>query len=194
MNPTPLQSQTRLSTALVIVLTLAALALGWLVRLRVERAARVVTQGGVSIEVPADWVITAGESEQLFVCWNVLAPEHRCSASLTPLADETELPTLASQRQFQRGATLTSFRVLDQTPVVVNGRDGYKVTYAYVDPRTVGQLPVVIEGAEYYFKLDGQAVVVSFEDDAAAFQTSAADFQRMLGSLTVREAGRGEGG
>lgn len=194
MNATPSRPQTRLSTALVIAITLLALVLGWLVRLRVERAARVVMTGGVSIEVPTDWVITAGESEQLFVCWNVLAPEHRCSAALLPLAAEADLPALASQRQFQRGAGLTSFRVLDQTPVVVNGRDGYKVTYAYVDPRAVGQLPLVIEGAEYYFKLDGQAVVISFEDDAATFQSSAADFQRMLGSLTLTAASQGEGG
>lgn len=193
MNTPPVRPQARLSALLVLLLTLAALGLGWLVKLQVEGPARIVSQAGISLAVPSGWAVTAGPPGQLLVCWNVLAPEHRCSVSLLPSGEDVSLATVASQRQFQRGATLSYFRVLDQTPVLVKGREGYKVAYAFVDPGATGQLPVVVEGAEYYFPLEGQVVVLTFEDNAATFEQSSADFQRMLGSITFEETGRGEG-
>jgi hypothetical protein len=66
--------------------------------------------------------------------------------------------------------------VLEQTPVTLSGRDGYRVTFAFVDAGQVNQVPVVYQGVDYYFVEGDRTIVVTLEttrsldEELAAFQ------------------------
>ncbi len=177
----------------VLALTLLALGLGWIVKGNVEKPGREVVSEPISILLPTDWVVTSSE-DTLFIAWSVVAPERRCYAWRLPRTPELSLANLASQRNLQRGLELDNYRVLEQTPVLVNDLEGYKVSFAYVDGADPTTLPQVIQGVDYFFPYEGEVIGVTFEDEAGRFAASTPLFQRLLATvdLTAERAAVGE--
>ena len=164
-------------TRIVIAFTVIALLVGWGVKSFVEGQTRPVTQGGISAEVPSGWQVDTDESGPLsggsqstglvFTARDPLAPETRYLVSSLPGSPEGDLATTAAIRNLQRAQSQTAYRVLEQTPVTLEGRAGYRVTFAYVDAGRIDQVPVVYEGVEYYFAEGDRTIVVTLETTLA---------------------------
>lgn len=185
MMMTQPKNDERLPTLLVIGVVLAALLLGWVIKENVTGQGRPFSQNGVSGELPAGWLTQDGTGDLLLVARNPQAPDERYRINrLTP---NTDLAALAAVQNGERARLEPTFRVVEETPIVVNGRDGYKVSYAYIDDSGTG-MPAVIEGVDYYF-LEGDAVlVISLEAAHENFAEAFPRFQTFRDAV-VYEAG-----
>lgn len=160
------------SVWLVIALAAVALIAGWGLKSFTEGRTRAVSSGGVTASLPDRWLVDAASAGPLggssdpthvFTSWDPLDPSTRYSVSLLPAGDDTDLASFATLRNLQRAQTLSSYRVLEQTPVTLKGRDGYKVTFAFVDSSAMNQAPTVFQGVDYYFGEGGQVLVATLE-------------------------------
>jgi hypothetical protein len=173
----------------VPIVTALALLLGWGLKASVEARAVPFQAEGISAQVPAGWLrATGGENETLRVTdpastgfATFYTIETRPVAAGTSAAQFTSLLTLA------RGQSLTAYRVLDQQPFDLNGRSGYKLTFAYVESNpdlTHTELPHVVRGVEYIF-IDGErAVLVAYHAEEAAYEPDFPRFRRFLDSVS----------
>jgi len=195
----------RQASTLTTAITLIALLLGWGLKTFVEGQTRLVTVQEITAQVPAGWVIRENDvaaplsddpfqiahpdSTQspnlVFTAWNPLHPERHYSVSVYPGGTETTLPATASVRTLNRGTQLKLYRVLDETPILVNGMDGYKVNFAYVDPGDVGKVPTVIQGIDYYFAHGDQTLVITLEIDNGNPNDQLSDFLKFVESVEM---------
>lgn len=175
----------RTSVWLVVAVTLLALLAGWGLRTSVENRARVVEQAGVSAAVPADWIVQEGFDELRLVAWNSQLPEERYSVAV--LSDAGALSDAAAGRSAQRSQLLGTYRLLEEGPVVVGGREGYRVVFAYVPTGRPG-LPVVVQGVDHYFEEAGAVTVVSMESPEDRFDRSLPRFLRFLATVEVEQS------
>lgn len=151
-------------------LTIVALLLGWSLRTAALTSTRPVEVDGLHVDVPSQWVVQrssgggltgAANPHLALTAWDPLNPGTQYAVRLLPAAADASLATLAAFHNLQHAQSETAFRVLDQTPVTLDGRDGYRVRFAYVDASQMGQAPVVFEGVDYYFLQNGQALVMT---------------------------------
>lgn len=191
MTAQTMTSRSSSQTLYVFAATAIALLIGWGLMSYVTGNTRPVTLDGVSAAVPSGWVIeqpttgplnTGSEVAGLvFTARDPLDPETRYLVSSLPASPDTDLGATTAIRNLQRAQDLTAYRVLEQTPVSLSGRDGYRVSFAYVDASQADRVPVVYEGVDYYFAEGDHTIVVtletarSIEDALGAFQAFAAE-------------------
>lgn len=197
------EQRRRTSSTFITAVTLLALLLGWGLKTYTQNQTRSVSHRGVTAEVPAGWLVETQETiaaqtddpfqmenpggsadpNLVFTARNPLHPERVYSVSLYP--GGVDLPSTAAIRALNQGQDLRLYRVIDESPILVNGREGYKVSYAYVNPGDIGDIPVVIQGIDYYFTSGDQTLVITLEvanDDPSAHQ---ADFLKFLETVRV---------
>ena len=174
------------SAVLVIILTLIALFAGWGVKSVVTGATNTLVHDNVTVEAPAGWLVQDGAGELVMVIRNPGALDELYRVSLLPGA--ADLETVANERYFFRSQQEALFEVLEMTPIVFDGRDGFKASYAFADGENPGQ-PIIVEGVEYYFPQGDTLLVVSFEADSDAFAADLPAFQQFLRSITVDNGG-----
>ncbi|MGH9053596.1 MAG: hypothetical protein ACRDWX_11375 [Acidimicrobiia bacterium] len=166
----------------VVAVTLLALLAGWVVRSAVENRSRLVEGSEVTAAVPAGWMVQEGFDELRLVTWNAPVPEERYSVSVLP---EAGAPIdAAAERNRRRAQLLGTYRLLEEMPVVIDGRDGYRVGFAYVPTGRPG-LPTVVQGVDYYYQEDGAVTVVSLEAPQDRFTRALPRFLRFLASVEV---------
>jgi hypothetical protein len=105
---------------------------------------------------------------------------------MLPVASGATAADVASLYSATRARDLNTVRVLDQQDVTVNGKNGYKVTYAYVDASsdlTRVDVPVVVRGADYFFVAGDHAVVVTYHASEDNYTADFGRFRRFLESL-----------
>jgi hypothetical protein len=163
----------KLAQWLVIATTAAALLLGLALKASVLGQTRGISEGGVQAEVPVRWVVETvtnsviGGNEafanRVFSTWDPLAPGTRYIVNAIPSDRAMDLATSASLWNLEQAQNHTAYRVTDQTPVTINGRNGYKVVFAYVDAAAQDRVPVVYEGTAYFFEETEHVLVVSLE-------------------------------
>ncbi|MFQ5422224.1 MAG: hypothetical protein ACE5FD_04060 [Anaerolineae bacterium] len=181
-----IQPKERQSALLVILTALVALGLGWGVKTAVANQTRPFTVRSISAEIPAGWLVQEGTGELLLVARNPADMDQRYRILL--LDGNSDLPLLANQHSQNRARLESTFIVLDETAIVADGRDGYKVTYAWVNT-PAGQMPIIIEGVDYYFPVDDQALVISLEAAQTEFAGAFARFQQFRASVTYEAGG-----
>lgn len=181
----------RRSQWLVIGLTALALLAGLALRSTALSRTRTVEENGFLVQIPDQWVVeyaSGGLNGQQAVrpaltAWDPLSPGTRYLATLLPAQDDASLATVASFHNLQRAQTETAYRVLEQTPATLGGREGYRVLFAFVDASAPGEIPVLFQGADYYF-FEGDSVIVAtletrhdFEKEFIPFKSFAASAQ-----------------
>jgi hypothetical protein len=172
------------SAVWVILTTVLALLLGLGVKTAVTNQTRPFTNEGLSAEVPAGWLMQAGQADLVLLARNPQQLNERYRVRLLPMGDD--LAALAYEQNVQRIQLDEAYRVLAETPVIVNDREGYKVSFATVDLNE-GGLPGVIEGADYYFPETSNTLVVSLQASSDTFTESQKQFQDFLLSITYGE-------
>ncbi len=181
--PNPQLTAERQSAVLTVCLLLIALLLGWQVKTAVQNASRTIEQGGFMADVPPGWLVQPGAGDLVVVARNPQALNHLYRVSQLPAA--SDLDSLAENRNLVRIRLDSSYRVLDASPVIFDGRDGYKINFARVDLNPNG-LPQVIEGIDYYFAAEDRVIILSLEARSETFATALPAFQRFMQSVTYQ--------
>ena len=178
----------RFSELAVVLLTLVALVLGWVLKSGVENRSELFSSGNISAQVPAGWLnAKPGGNEVLHVTdrttsgfgTTYLVQQEAVPAESTP-AQVVSLLTL------ERGNNLTAYRVLNQQEVLVQGKTAVELEYVYVESDanlSHSTFPVVVHGLDYIFVNGNQAVIVTYRADQSAFEQDLARFNRFLLSV-----------
>jgi hypothetical protein len=172
----------------VILLTLVALALGWLLMSGVENRSQAFTSGNITAQTPAGWLaLNPGGNEILHITDRTAS-----GFGTTYLIQEEAVPTDAQAGQIvglltlERGNSLTSYRVLHQQEVLVQGRKAIQINYVYVESAanlTHAVIPAVVRGLDYVFVNGGKAVIVTYRADQSVYDTDLGRFYRFLVSV-----------
>ncbi len=175
----------RLSALAVGLVTLAALLLGAVLKSSVENRSQRIERKGITATLPANWVIKESAGNLIFVSWDPFVPDVRYSVSLESNDGNHPLAEVAAERNTILGKVLETFRVLDETPIIRRNREGYKVTYAFIDTRVQG-IPLVLQGVDYYFPADGKAMVISLQAHERDYEEALLRFEAFLDSVSYK--------
>lgn len=172
----------------VIVVTLVAVLLGWLLMSNVQSRAVPFEAGGVTGQMPAGWMTDLAEAGVILHTTELGGSGFSTAYQLEviPVASDVSPADVASFYSIDRAQNLSTVRVLDQQDVTVNGQNGYKVTYAFVDADsdlTRADVPVVVRGVDYFFVAGDHAVVVTYQADEDNYEADFGRFRRFLESL-----------
>jgi hypothetical protein len=184
----PVSSSERFAGWAVVLLTLVALAAGWLLKSSVENRSRSFMSGSTSAQAPAGWLVLNPEGNE------VLHITDRTSAGfgttyliqVEAVPADTQASQVASLITLERGNALTGYRVLNQQEVSVQGQPAIQIDYVYVesaDNLNNAILPAVVHGLDYIFIKTGQAGIVSYRADQSVFETDLGRFNRFLVSV-----------
>jgi hypothetical protein len=178
----------RYSDLAVIVLTLVAVFLGWLLMSSVQSRSVAFDAAGVKAQMPAGWLTSQADTGVILQATELGGSGFGTTyqVEVVPVASGAKPVDVASLYSLSRAKDLLALRVLDQQDVSVNGHDGYKVTYAYVDSDsdlTQANIPVVVRGADYIFVAGDHAVVATYRASEDNYEADFGRFRRFLESL-----------
>ena len=176
----------RRSAGLMIGLLLISLLLGWQVKTAVQNATRSINHSGITAAVPDGWLVQDGSGDLVFVARNPQAFDQLYRASRVPA--QGDLDVLAENRNLARTRLDETYRVLDTSPIVFDGRDAYKVSFARADADSPG-MPHVIEGVDYYFIEGEEVVILSLESQSESFAEALPYFQKFVQSISYNGGG-----
>ena len=182
------QKQDRLSVIAVGIVTLAALLLGVMLKSSVENRSQHFESKGISAAVPSSWIIEKGAGSLILVSWDPFVPDIRYSVSLESNDNNQPLMDVAARRSIILGNVLEAYRVLDETPIIRRGREGYKVTYAFIDTGAP-DLPVVLQGVDYYFQADDKAMIITLQAQERDYEEALLRFESFLDSVSYTPGG-----
>ncbi len=179
----------RYSDWAVIVVTLVAVLLGWLLMSNVQSRSVVFDSGGVKGQMPAGWVTDLAEAGVVLHTTELGGSGFSTAYQLevVPVAGDASPADVASFYSINRAQNLNTVRVLDQQDVTVNGQNGYKVTYAFVDANsdlTRADVPVVVRGVDYFFVAGDHAVVATYHANEDNYEADFGRFRCFLESLS----------
>jgi hypothetical protein len=180
-----------LSMVLAIVLTIAALLLGWLLMSITTNRTTQVSRQGISAMAPEGWMVGYGiqDEEMLFWTGDQLAPDHRYTVSKLPFMTGGVLTDSVVVHNLDRGQNLNGYQVVAQAPTRVHDQDAYRVDFAYIKPGGPGNLPKVIQGVDYYLLYGDQVLIVSLEDNVNSFAQSLPLFEDFLNTVRLSAGG-----
>jgi len=172
----------------VFAVTALALCLGWLLMNNVETRSVPFEIAGVKMMLPDGWQTSQLEEGSTVQARELGVPGFGTSyvVKVNPASPDVTPADVASLTSFDRARALTAYRVLDQAEASVNGRDAYKVTYAFVESNpdvTHAEPPVVVHAVDFYFVEDGKAVVATYQASEENYSADFWRFRRFLESL-----------
>lgn len=175
----------QLSVLAVSIVTIVALLLGTALRSSVENRSQHIERKGISASVPANWAVEDGAADLIFVSWDPFVPDVRYTVSLVSNQGDHPLTEVAMERNTALSKALEAFRVLEETPIIRRGREGYKVTYAFVNTDVPG-LPIVVQAVDYYFPASGKAIVISLQAHSRNYEEALLRFEPFLDSVSYK--------
>jgi hypothetical protein len=186
----PVVNKAGISVLSVVLLTAVALLLGAVLKSTVENTGKAIQRkDGVSAVIPTGWLVQDVAGDISFTAWEPMSPDNRFTVLLIPTdANSTLAGKVAVQNKLLE-QSLTAFRILDQSAIERNGKQGVKVHLAYVEAPAEG-LPVVMEGVDYYYLVGSKVQVVSWRTDSTKFAERLPEFERFLDSVSYQAGGQ----
>lgn len=187
------------SALLALALVVLALIGGGLLKGGIEGQVRVAEYLGVYAEFPARWLVEEGKAMQVVVGENatpintgmVLRGSDpfdrtlRYTITILPGGPEAQYSDLALTRNWQHTQSLNTFRLLSQFPVQYQNQDAYEVHFAYVVPGGATEIPVVVEGLDYYFRAGDRTLVITLEERSEQFAAAQPRFFQFMQSVKL---------
>lgn len=148
-------------------------------------------EAGIEARYPASWLLTEGGQSAAFV----FSAQDSAARPFKTLLQLRLIPTGSGVRpgdvlnllDLDRASRLAAYRSLRRDSVTLpDGRRGTQMTYsyAYIDPNPFLQAePVTVRAIDVVVLRPAQAVVISFESDAAVFEQNRRLFETFLASL-----------
>lgn len=161
---------------IVVITVLVALLLGGVLMLVATGQMAVVTLEKLSVKYPASWSVTDDKTSGLVGAQDMASNTSvmvQVFRKLDP-AKPVLIDDLVTLRSFEQAQKLSLYRVLSTQSVLVGGKSGIMLSYAYVmDPAKSAYqstLPRVMKGADYLVPYQGQVYLISLEAEADTWQ------------------------
>ncbi len=172
----------------VVILTVIALAFGWVLKTSVENRSLAFNNQGITAQTPKGWLVSKSTGEEILHVTDRTAAGFGTTYIISEktIAADTSAGQVVSLISLEYGNALTAFRVLKQQDVTVAGRQATEIDYVYVESAanvTHAVIPVVVRGVDYVFIDNGKAVIVTYRADQSAFNTDLGRFLRFLVSV-----------
>jgi hypothetical protein len=146
-------------------------------------------QAGVRAAYPQTWAIDT-EGDYVFRVRDLARIGYKTTiqVDVRPVSFNTTTRNVLDALSLDRAQTLTAYRILDidESFTLPDGRTATAMIYTFVDVPSAPILqtvPAVIEGLDIIVIQQGQAVIVSYLADAAAFEDERPIFDRFLLAL-----------
>jgi hypothetical protein len=180
-----------LSTTLAILLALAAMLAGWILKSAVTGQTQAVTRSGISANLPAKWLVNTGFSGEALIFSSSPALDQNLSyqVRLLPLTAGGKITDLVVARNLSQGQSLPFYKVTGQQAVRLDGKNGYQVNYSYVRATARGEAPAVISGRDVYLEDPDRVLLCTLEDLASHFDESLSGFNIFLRSVSYQKGG-----
>jgi hypothetical protein len=190
-NTSPKIQVGKLSPWIAACLTVLALLCGLLLKISIQKATTRVENSGVTAEFPRDWKVESGVAGEQFVFGgsDPFDTTLKYTVSTMPASNQMKITDLVITRNMQRGQKMNLYKVLEQGPVIVNGKDFYRVHFVYVDPGVIDTLPRVVEGLDYYFYSKPKSIISTLETETNLFLDAQPRFKEFLGTVSFAAGG-----
>lgn len=180
----------------VVLLIVAALVAGLAVRLSVELAVQPVDQGGLQVDLPADWVVLPAVGDRLLTAYDPLDPDLRYAvATVAPDGPAGGTPPTAEDAAAIRarllGGLLDGFTVGAEGPSTLGAIATYHLRYAFTDRSPAGG-GTAIAAVEHYLPAGAllsepdRIVAIILEAPADGFDAALPAFEAFAGGLATR--------
>jgi hypothetical protein len=193
MNATTLPSKTdaslqRLADWAVILITVVAVLIGWLIKDGVQNRNVPFSASGISAQTPAGWLATKAQDNEILHVSDPLSSGFGTTYTLQsiPVATDATVDQVVSALILQRGQSLNTFRVLEQQQVTISGRAAYEISYVYVESNpnlTHNEIPNIVQGLDYIFLNGDHAIVATYWADENEYKSDLGRFHQFLSSL-----------
>ena len=179
----------------VALVTLLALAAGWLLYAQVDgQAKQFQTEDGTfRISYPAAW---SGVDSLQDVLLKVEDPSADSAFKTTMTVEERELdsqnpPTLQTlmDRRIEQRSQLTGYHFMSNQDAIVSGQRATELQYSYVvqpiDTPRRASLPVVVRAREYIVVGSSRTYYITLAAPENEFERASARFDRALATVSV---------
>ena len=173
----------RRSMLAATALTFLALLLGAALKSSVENRSQSIERKNITASVPEGWVVEFGAGDLIFTSWDPFNPDIRYSVFLSSNQSNGILTEAASNRIIVLSKGLEGFKLLEETPIIRRAREGYKVTYAFIDTNQPG-MPLVLRGVDYYFPAEGRTMIISLQAHEREYEEALLHFELFLDSVS----------
>lgn len=185
----PLTRNDRFAEMLVVIITLAALGLGLLMRQSntSQTWLYVSREAGIEAFYPAGWLVDEGGNYVARIRDPKARPfKTQFVISSIPASGQTSVRNVLDSLTLQRSIDLSAYRVLSVEEVTVDGISQTRMTFAYVDADPnpfIQRLPVVVIGTDTVILDGNRALVITYMSDQESYDDNLPAFQRFLASL-----------
>lgn len=182
----------RWGSYLAIFVVVAGVLAGFLYRSNIVNATFpfVKPEVGITARYPANWLLEEGPTPIVFRATDPSASPFKTTlqVQLVPTGPGTTAAYILNQLDMDRSARLPAYRSLDRQPVVLTGAQrGTQMIYAYAavgaNPFLQDE-PVTVRAIDLVVLRPGQAIVISYQADAASFEKNRHYFDDFLRSLS----------
>lgn len=186
----------RVSALLVVLVTLAALVVGFLLRDSAESATRsFTTPYNLTVAYPEGWRINDSDAANRVVMSEPGSGRFPTTFELTSVVVDASAPytdvlgTVSQNLAASRGTGLTAYSVLDiQSNQTVKGLPATITRYAYVStPNSVFAegIPTVVVGTDYLVRKDGRVYVFTVQSTEENEADAKARFERFVQNARI---------
>jgi hypothetical protein len=173
------------STVTALLVSLALIAAGYALKAYVESRTVTVSGAGITAQAPASWQVIANPNE--LVVRDPVNQSTLYAASAIDAPTGALLADVAQAATGQRASLLLGYQMLDQQPIRLGARDGYRIHYAYSTVAGGATNAQLIEGVDLYFAAGARIVAVSYEAPASRFSSAYAGFERFAASAEASQ-------
>ena len=178
------------SVLAVIALTVVSIGLGLVLRSTVVDESRRIDQDGLSVDIPAGWIVAAKAGDALLSVRDPLDPDLRYVVERYDPAG-LAVDDAARARLADQVALLEGYGLVEDGAGTIGSVATHRIRYTFTDARS--SPPTVVEAVEDHFAAGPQVVVVRLEAPQAGFDAAVGRYERfreqVAASLGQADAG-----
>jgi hypothetical protein len=180
----------RWNSYLAILIAVVGVILGFVYRANIVDATYpfINRQVGITARYPARWLLEERDSRVVFRAVDPTARPFKTALQITliPIGEGATAAGILNLLNMDRAARLPAYRSFIPEDADVGGQRGTQMFYAYAsvgaDP-FLDDLPITVRAIDIVLLRPGQAVVITYEDDANAFERNRHYFEAFLRSI-----------
>jgi RsiW-degrading membrane proteinase PrsW (M82 family) len=173
------------TVAVVLLLWVASLAVGYTLKFATENATRQVTQDEVSAAAPASWILEGPSGDLVLIARNPLRRDEAYTVSRLPQGAGT-LDAAARENRVRAAAQREGLLIGDIESADLGGSPADRTAYSFVRRDAAGR-PAVLDAVDYVVLSGSTVLVITFETPAETFERELPAFERFARSVRVSQ-------
>ncbi len=189
---TPLNFNQRWNSYLAITMAVGVLFLGLSMRVGNLNATQEFEdlEAGVRAQVPLGWLLDNNSTDYVFRVQDpdALPFKTLLQVSVMTVGPDATPNTILDILNIQRAPRLSNYQELSRTDTFLRDDAAKRMMYAYTEfERNPFQssVPLVIQGVDVVMLRPGEAVIITYREERAAFETNVYRFENLLATVEI---------